>query len=226
MRLHKKIERILKFRWEVHSNMQPGEGADQEFIEWIRSREEAATEIVQRELIDPLLEDPEVDAIAAENGLTADQLLDSINVIVLIMGMIKGEGERPDMLGAGTDARNNEIMMRIGAEYFAYDEVAQAYSALIHELGHVAENLAGLLPPEPPYKEGYAFMEWLTNPHELIAVRGQILDYINDGYTEEEIVQMMLGLRFDHIPPEMMPDAERLLREQIAMVQQEGPIRV
>jgi hypothetical protein len=231
MRIDKKVDQILKLTWAVEPTFAPGSEASPEDIEqWKWIRENAHME-VWHDLILPLLNDPDVDAIAAEFGMTGEQLLEGISIIVRADGFIQGpESKEANGMRASTDSETGDITLVIGSEYFANGVVQYAYQMMLHELAHVAEIKLGTLPLEPNYDpdlEGQSeFMLWFNNPHERQAIQAEILDYLNDGWTTEQIIGVILGGRMERMSPEAIEEATQALMTEIRRVRAEGPIRI
>jgi len=231
MKIDKRVERLLKFSWHVFPGLDLVDDAPEDMKHQFLEMQRQATVDVWNELIRPMLEDPDVDAIAANSGLTADELLQSLAIRVYMAGMGGPDDADYARLSAGTNAYDNSIQMEIGYGFFEHGNLYYAYTVLIHELGHLAESIAGLLPFEPEYDisdtSTAGFLDWLLEPHELIAIRGQILDFINDGWNEEQIIGQVLGNRIpEGATPEEIDRAVEAIEREIRSVRATGPVRV
>lgn len=179
MRLHKKIERILKLK--VVTRGEWGPDTPPGFDEWFR------------DVVEEFVGDPVVDFVTAEYGLNAEDLLADMTIRGIVTYEPRATGDEWEVAYAGFSPQYNRITLEIYEGIFRNDDRADVINALIHELDHAARETAGLLTITPPKTNATPSEEiWSTvDETEKAAFKAQILELLSAGYTDQEIIAYM-----------------------------------
>lgn len=208
-RIHKCVERILKQkmpRVEARLEGPPGEygmaGVAESFQGW--------AEAVTREFIG----DPGVDMLAAEWGMSADELIERSHLVIYFKLLTPEGFQEPD---ASADA--DDIAVDIPWHMFSADRRGEVIEILYHELAHVADRQIGTQEYAPSSFEG-----WINDSDEHDSMKATIRDMIDSGYTDDEIVGLFwqhYSFLLDTQPEEDTETFLRVIREILAEVNAE-----
>ena len=201
MRLEKAVSRILKVDMTIEDLRPHG---DPGAVEWVRN------------LINDVVTDPEVDMMAAGYGIDPEDIFEKTEFIVEIgdfMGMNAGYRTYPNT-GRG------RIILEIGGNEAEQDNRG-LQDTIMHEVDHAARDVARLLGGK---SGGLPGIDWMKDPDEQAALKTEIRNMMNDGYTDEQILAAFFtrSLKLKLIPH--LPEGVNLVEGWIKEIRQEEHI--
>lgn len=206
-RLHKIIERLLKAYPQVRTVVDetlgglPGSGVSEAFFGWAQA------------VAAMVWEDPVLDIIAANYGLTGEELEDFLNRIRIIFrlrddkmaeAMIDGQWLMP------------AVDIFVSNQAFRADMKEEAAQILLHEVVHALDEQAGTKDAPGEYRN----WEFWNIPDEIEAIKAEMVQLINSGYTDEEIIALLLEIRTPKNTVGMPYQAEAYVEAITAMLQE------
>jgi len=213
MRIDKMVRAILRKQWEpvvraeltdrAYNAMWPPETIDEsDVIAWAQP------------IVDELMAAPDLDVIAAEFGTSIEAVLSHRISPMEITFKLYGPKELPMV---GGSAGWGDITIRVPWETYETNSTGEVIEILVHEFAHMMDTAAGTNAPGA----ARGFEEWINSPDEQEAMKATIMEMMNTGYTDEQI----LGLFYDHYdslldeqPQEDVETFTRIIEELIADV--------
>jgi hypothetical protein len=159
-----------------------------------------------RQVINNAVDDPMVDMIAAERGLTANDIMRFLSVVGLYDPAPRSPEEEWEIRTASYFRDVMEMHIVIPRSIFDLRDAADVANAFFHELSHAADAAANLprkMKPPGWLGPGSRFLETILLPREQRAIKTQILELLLLDYTDDQIVTQII----DSMTPEYAGEA-------------------
>ncbi len=185
MRIDKVVQRISKSRIITELDLYGHEAADfdEKFGTKHNEREDAFRQWFST-MWNRFITDPDLEMIAAKYGIAPEEVFEGLDVRVW--------GGAPTT-AAGYSANLHQIEFKIPLKDILEDRTPKWLQIMFHEFDHAA-TAAGGLPAEAT--RGKTPLEWARSPSEQSAMKSEILDLLNQGYTKQETWMLMTGKNY------------------------------
>jgi len=190
MRIHKMVDQILKdyygvgwprFYWDFEEHP---DNYDAEVVEkW---------PIFVQVVVEGIFEDPTIDMLAADFGLTLEEVTGdkptkwtapkTLNITYLLTNSQKSPG--------GVSWRSGGVDVYVPEEYVQRGDIEPIKETTYHEVAHYFDNVAGTI--EPTSASASFFDRWMAHPDEQEAIKAEIYSLMNGGYTDEEVLWILM----------------------------------
>lgn len=180
MRIHKTIEIILKATpaievlfGNIEHDFPPDEKAD--FRRWIMK------------IVNDLWEDPIFEQITQDYGLMPEEIGDVTEAQLVFF--LQPPNWEDDISGWMTA---QELRISVPYGLFKNNQPDEVADVLLHEVVHLLDEIRGTkgLP-------AVGIESWVYNEDEMEALQAEIEVLLNDGYTDDEVIGILLQMHAD-----------------------------
>lgn len=155
-----------------------------------------------RRVMERVFDSPEVDLLAAQFGFRAEDMWGPDSPTDVQLDLQFNLTDDPEVQWvSGSTYQDGTIEVLVNYEAYENDDVEYASEIVFHELVHVLDVMAETIGAAPSW---YPVEEWMESVDEQEAIMGQVLDLINSGYSDDELMAIFR----DEFEREFKPAAE------------------